>query len=64
MAVQRELEVLQGFVSDMGVDKDVRNQDATKALRAALLIVRHMAEGGGASTWAVLKVLRARQIIA
>ena len=56
--------MLQGFVSDMGVDKDVRNQDATKALRAALLIVRHMAEGGGASTWAVLKVLRARQIIA
>ena len=50
MAVQRELEVLQGFVLDMGVDRDVRNWDATRALRAALLIVRPMVEGRGAST--------------
>lgn len=50
MAVQRELEVLQVFVLDMGVDRDVRNQDATRVLRAVLLIVRPMVEARGANT--------------
>lgn len=50
MAVQRELEVLLDFALDMVVDRDVRNQDATKVLRAELLIVRPMVEGRGANT--------------
>lgn len=50
MAVQRELEVLQVFVLDMGVDRDVRNQDATRVLRVVLLIVRPMVEARGANT--------------
>lgn len=56
--------MLRGFVSGMVVDRDVRNLDATKVLRAELLIVRPMVEGRGANTWDVLKVLRGRQIIA
>lgn len=64
MAVQRELEVLQVFVLDMGVDRDVRNQDATRVLRAVLLIVRPMVEARGANTWGAPKVPRERQIIA
>lgn len=64
LVVQRELEVLQDFVLDMGVDRDVRNQDVTRVPRAALLTVRPMVEVKGANTWAVLKVLRGRQIIA
>ena len=38
------------FALDMVVDRDVRNQDATKVLRAELLIVRPMVEGRGANT--------------
>lgn len=56
--------MLRGFVLDMVVDRDVRNLDATKVLRAELLIVRPMVEGRGANTWDVLKVLRGRRIIA
>lgn len=56
--------MLQGFVLDMVVDRDVRNRDATKVPRVVLLIVRPMVEGRGANTWDVLKVLRGRQIIA
>lgn len=56
--------MLRGFVLDMVVDRDVRNLDATKVLRAELLIARPMVEGRGANTWDVLKVLRGRRIIA
>lgn len=56
--------MLRGFVSGMVVDRDVRNLDATKVLRAELLIARPMVEGRGANTWDVLKVLRGRRIIA
>jgi len=50
LAVQRELEVLLDFALDMVGDRDVRNQDAIKVLRAELLIVRPMVEGRGANT--------------
>lgn len=56
--------MLQAFVLDMEVVRDVRNLGATRVLRAALLTVRPTVEGGGASTLGVLKVLKGRQIIA
>lgn len=48
--MKRELAVLQDFVLDMVVDRDVRNQDATRVLRAVLLTVRRTVGGGGATT--------------
>lgn len=64
LVVQRELEGHLVFVLVMVVDRDVKNQDVTRVLRAELPFVRHMVVGGGASTWVALKVLRARQICA
>lgn len=64
MAVQKEQEGLLVFVLVMGADKDAKNQGVTKVPRAALPTVRLMVEGGGASTWVALKVLRGRRIFA
>lgn len=48
------------FVLVMGADRDARNLDVTKVLRAELPFARPTEGERGASTWVVLKVLRAK----
>lgn len=44
----------------MEVGRGAKSQDVTKVLKAGQPTVRPMAEGGGASNWDALKVLRER----
>ena len=46
----KELEEHQVCALVMVVDRDARNQVATRALKAVLLIARPMEEGGGVTT--------------
>lgn len=49
LVVQRELEGHLVYVSVMEADRDVKNQDVTRVLKAELPFARPMVVGGGAS---------------
>lgn len=62
-AVQKEQEEQLAFALATGVDRDARNQGATKVLKAVLHIVKPMEEVGGVSILDALKVPREGQTI-